>query len=321
MAALVGIAVLEHRDAGRGGATDGMTFGEGMTMGMGKWWADLKHAVRQLLRSPGFTVVAVASLALGIGANSAIFSIVNAVFLRPLPVEDPGSLYEVYTWDASNPGLDLILVSIPNYEDLAEATSSFERLSAFSPMGVTFSVDGADPDQTAGTMVTGDYFATLGVQPYLGRLLSEEDDAVRGASAAVVLSYSLWQRVFGGEPTAVGRTMTLNGHPFTVVGVTPPDFRGTQSLAQRDRLWLPLAMRDQVLTGPTLEIFNLRRALPLTVLGGGDGRLQGGRHLVYEKGTPVANLLVSVLNRAGVPSESFGDSTGELPAVAPLAGI
>ncbi len=228
---------------------------------------DLRYAVRGLRRSPGFALVAIASLALGIGANTAIFTLVDAVLLTSLPVAEPDRLYNIYTVDGSNSEAGLIPVSVPNFRDLQSSLGSFESIVAIA--GTGFSVDLGDdaPVGSPGELVSGDYFTTLGVTAQLGRLIQPSDDRIEGEGAVAVLSHATWMRIFGGDPGVIGRTIRLNQQPFTIVGVTPEGFKGHQTLTTGERIWVPFGMLRQVVPESILFFFTVRRALPLNVVG------------------------------------------------------
>jgi putative ABC transport system permease protein len=186
---------------------------------MGTIWQDLRYALRMLLKSPGFTFVAVLALALGIGANSAIFSVVNAVLLRPLPFREPDKL--VILWEQTQ--AQDSSVSYPNFLDWREQNSVFAGIAAFRRD--SFNLTGAgEPERLAGRLVSGNFFETLGVQPLAGRGFVPQDDAPASAPT-VVLGYGFWQRRFGGDASVVNQQLTLNDKSYTVVGITPADFR------------------------------------------------------------------------------------------------
>jgi predicted permease len=181
-------------------------------------WQDLKQAIRMLRKKPGFTFVAVATLALGIGANTAIFSVVNAVLLRPLPYPYPERL--VALSENSIQAADLS-VAYPDYLDWRAQNTVFEEMSARMPTGGVITGSG-EPERVIGRHVTASFFSTLGVQPILGRGFTEAED-LPGSPPVIVISYGLWQRQFGGiDP--IGKSITYNGEPWTVVGVMPADF-------------------------------------------------------------------------------------------------
>jgi putative ABC transport system permease protein len=182
---------------------------------------DLRYGARMLLKKPGFTLIAVITLALGIGANTAIFSVVNAVLLRPLPYAEPGRLVALWESNTQRP-MSRNAISYPNFFDWRAQSQSFERMASYYtiPMDLTGI---ATPVNLRGATVSPDLFATLGVKPLLGRwfIAEEEKPGIRAA----IISHSLWQRQFGGDPNIVGRSLTLGGRPYNVVGVMPIGFQ------------------------------------------------------------------------------------------------
>lgn len=234
---------------------------------MDSLWRDIRYGLRTLLKRPGFTVTAVLSLALGIGANTTIFTVINAVFLQPLPVAEPSRLVSVYGTDANNVGgnLDFLPISQKNYEDYRDRNQSFSGLVAFAPVPISLS-SGDQPEELRGLLVTGNYFDVLGVKPAYGRTFLPEEDRTPGTHPVVVVSHGLWQRRFGGVPDLVGKTVTLNNQSFTVIGIAPRTFKGTSALENID-VWIPNMMHDQVLTGTLRTFYNLRRALMLNAIG------------------------------------------------------
>lgn len=211
---------------------------------MGDLLHDLRYAVRGLRRAPGFTFVAVLTLALGIGANTTIFSVVNAVLLRPpAAVREPGRLVSIYTSDFSGPRYGTS--SYADYLDFRKDNTQLAGLAAFTFRPFNFSTGGA-ASRVGGEAVTGNYFAVLGVTPALGRAFTPDEGRAPGTEPVAVVSYGLWQRAFGGDPGAIGRTIHVNGSAFTIVGVAPPHFTGSTRGVQAD-LWVPYLM-DDVLT-------------------------------------------------------------------------
>lgn len=201
-------------------------------------WQDLRFALRMLGKRPGFTVAAVIALALGIGANTAIFSVVNSVLLRPLGYKEPERLVTI---SHSYPKLDLIgSVSAPGYVDYRDQASVFEETAASSNANYNLT-DGGDPERVQGRRVTSNFFPLLSVAPALGRAFLAAEDKP-GAAHVAVLSHGLWQRRFGGEPRIVNRTITLNNESYTVVGVMPDAFR-----FGRDEMWTPIAFTPEQL--------------------------------------------------------------------------
>jgi predicted permease len=222
---------------------------------------DLRYAFRSYRNSPTFVTVAVASLALGIGANSAIFNLVNAVLLRPLPVADPGQLLSLYTLDRSNPGF--LSCSFPNYRDYRDHNTVFSGLLLFSSVPVNLTGEG-DPQEFAAEIVSGNYFDVLGVQAVLGRTFTPEEDRTPGAQAVAVISYGFWTHRFAANRRAIGSTIGLNSHPFTIIGVAPKNFHGVNTLESAD-FWTPLMMYRQIF--PMADWVEQRRALLFTPVG------------------------------------------------------
>lgn len=182
-------------------------------------WQDARYAVRSLRKHPGFTVIAVLTLALGIGANTAIFSVINAVLLRPLPYENPDRLVVLLETVSNRP----IGVSYPNFVDWRSQNTVFENIAAVRPRE-SFNLTGAgESERLQGRLVSANFLSTLGVKPILGRDFVNEDDRP-GAAPVVMLSHALWQRRFGGDEKIVGRQLTLNREGYTVIGVMPADF-------------------------------------------------------------------------------------------------
>lgn len=203
---------------------------------------DLRYAFRSLAKRPGFTAAAVLSLALGIGANTTIFSVVNAAFLAPIPVERPERLAAVYTTDAQHPGF--LPISYENFEDLRDQNRVFDDLVAVQWLMV--SVTGGDtPERVFCQIVTGSYFDTLGVRAGVGRTFLPEDDSAPGRNPVVVLNHDFWEKRFNADPGLVGRTVLLNNREFTVVGIAPEGFKGTDRLTSVD-VWIPMSMYEQI---------------------------------------------------------------------------
>jgi putative ABC transport system permease protein len=196
---------------------------------------DLRYALRQLIKSPGFAAVTILTLALGIGACTAIFSVVNAVLLRPLDYPDPARL--VIIRETNLPDFPEFSVSPPNYLDWEKQTKSYEYLAAYSGSRINLTGDG-EPQQLVGIKATAHYFDVYGIKPALGRTFLPEEDAP-GKNHVVVLSYPFWQRVFGGAADVLGRPVQLNGEPYTVIGVAPLGF----GIASKIDAWMPMAFK------------------------------------------------------------------------------
>jgi len=196
---------------------------------------DLRYASRILWKNPGFTAVAVVALALGIGANTAIFSVVNTVLLRPLPYKDPEQLVMVWE-DASRHGYPRDTPTAANYIDWRDQNSVFSGMAAISDNNFNLTGIG-DPERLKGRSVSANLFPVLGVDPQLGRVFTAAEDQP-GAQKVVLLSHRLWQRRFGGDPAMVGKTLRLNDEPYTVAGVMPARFQFPEN---DDELWVPIA--------------------------------------------------------------------------------
>jgi predicted permease len=206
---------------------------------LGDFWQDLRYGLRVLLKNPGFTAVAVIALALGIGANSAIFSVVNTVLLRPLPYKDPDRLVMVWEENAKA-GYPRDTPAAANYIDWRDQNQVFEGMAAIADQ--SFNLTGAgEPERIEGRRVSASLFPLLGVEPHLGRALLPEEDQP-GGNRVVVLSHGLWQRRFGSDAKIIGQPLTLNGESYEVVGVMPPHF---QFPTREDELWVPIAFTPQ----------------------------------------------------------------------------
>jgi putative ABC transport system permease protein len=205
----------------------------------GDLWQDLRYGLRTLRKHPGFTAVAVTALALGIGANTAIFSVVNTVLLRPLPYKEPERLVMVWEDDTKG-GYPRDTPAAANYVDWREQNRVFDGMAAVADQ--SFNLTGVgDPERLDGKRVSANLFGLLGVEPLFGRGFLPEDDQP-GAGRVVVLSHGLWQRRFGADPKVVGRSLDLNGQSYSVVGVMPPSF---QFPSREDELWVPIAFTQR----------------------------------------------------------------------------
>ncbi|HZF12715.1 MAG TPA: ABC transporter permease [Thermoanaerobaculia bacterium] len=264
---------------------------------------DLRYALRSLWKSPGLASVAVVSLALGIGANTTIFTLINAVLLHSLPVAEPERLVALYTYDEKGDGPlgAYLTTSYLNFEDFRDKTSVFSHLAAFQIAQLSALI-GDEPEQVLGEAVSESYWELLGIRPAVGRFFARDENHDLGRSPVVVLSYSFWNRRFGGDPGVIGRTMTINAQPFHVIGVAPRGFTGTYLLNTPD-LWVPMTMHEQILSGPFKTFFKERRALLLWVIG----RLKPG--------VTVAQAQSAVQALAGNLAQQFPDANGGLSAV------
>ena len=217
----------------------GITFLE--TMGQ-----DIRYALRLSSRNPGFTTVVVLTLALGIGANTAIFSLINAALLKMLPVRDPEHLVQ-FNIEVPGMGINDVL-PYPAFKHFRDESDAFAGVFAFAGIrNMNFEV-GGQGGTANGQVVSGEYFSTLGVKAMLGRTISPQDDKVAGDSAVAVISYDYWRSRFAGDPGVVGKAVVLNNYPFTVIGVTPPEFFGLQP-GERIDVSVPITMIAQVRPG------------------------------------------------------------------------
>src|SRR5436305_7320825 len=224
---------------------------------------DIRFGLRMLVKNPGFTAVAVISLALGIGANAAIFSIINAFLLAPLPVAEPAQLVSLFTIDQKNPGP--LPVSHYNFLDYRDKTDVFDGLVAYNFAEVNLNRNAGEGRQLIAEVVTGNYFDVLGVKPLYGRTFLPDEDRTPGTHPVVVLGYGCWLRDFGGDPGLVGQTISLNRLDFTVIGITQKDFAGTD-LGGAPDMWIPMMMHREV--QPDLAMFyDARRGLAFNVIG------------------------------------------------------
>jgi predicted permease len=199
---------------------------------------DLRYGARMLLKKPGFTLIAVLTLALGIGANTAMFSLIDAVLLKALPVRQPDELV-LLSGGYSYPGL----------RTLREYDQVTTGLAAFAPVRLGVNIGGQVEPAVQGHIVTGNYFSVLGVQPILGRLIGEDDDRVPGAHPVAVISYGYWQRRFAADPAIAGKTISLAGMSFTILGVTPPEFFGVE-VGRSPEIFAPVIMAPQFIDAP-----------------------------------------------------------------------
>ncbi len=201
------------------------------------WW-DIRYGIRMLMKRPGVTLIAVLTLALGVGVNTAVFSVVNAFILRPLPVRDSERLTVLATQRLSTGGLRS--VSFPDLQDYRGATGDvFEDIAGYTVGFVGLTPEGGRPQRVLATWVTGNYFSLLDLRPALGRMLRADEGDPARVDPVVVLGYSTWRRRFGGDPSIVGRTARVNGRPVAIVGVAPPEFVGTFAFSSSE-LYLPV---------------------------------------------------------------------------------
>jgi predicted permease len=206
---------------------------------------DLRYGARQLLKRPGFTFLAIFSMALGIGANTAIFSLIDTVLLRPLPVRDASQLVELYGTLHNN--ADYTIQSYPNYKEYRDRNDVLSGLFAYRMVVTSLSHSGNN-QRVWGYLVSGNYFDVLGVKPALGRAFLPEENQTPSSHPVAILNYGTWQRRFGSDPAIVGQTISLNNRAYTVVGVAPKGFFGTE-VAYAPEFWVPLMMSKEIEPG------------------------------------------------------------------------
>jgi len=235
---------------------------------METWTQDIKYGLRTLIKKPAFTSVAVLSLALGIGANTAIFTVINAVFNHPLAIEDPSSVVELFTKDTKTvqaANANLTATSLQNFEDYRTANTGLSAVAGFFPFGLPLTLHG-ETNAVPVTMTSANYFDLLGVKPAMGRFFSPEEDLDHAVPVAI-LSHAMWVTTFGGDAGILGKSIVLNSIPFSVIGVAPDGFKGTAALAGADVIWVPLGMRDQLIAGQLKALSTNRRFRWISILG------------------------------------------------------
>jgi macrolide transport system ATP-binding/permease protein len=215
---------------------------------MGNLIQDIRYGLRVLAKRPGFTIAAVLTLALGIGLNTAIFSLYNGVLLRPLPARDPERLVNLYSAVQGERGTGIF--SHPAYVFYRDRNNSFSDVAAYAGGRVLLAAGGAAPESLHVQMVSANFFDMLGASPALGRSFSPDEDKTPGSHPVVMLNYNFWQRRFGGDAGLIGRTITLNNLPYTVIGIAPRDFIGCD--AEVPDMWVPIMMNANVHLGPDM---------------------------------------------------------------------
>jgi len=272
---------------------------------------DIRYALRMIVKNPAFSAIAVLSLALGIGANTTIFTVVNAVLLNPLPVKDISRLVQMDTVDSKTKVTQANAakegMSYPNFQDYEKENQVFTGLTCISGGFLTLS-GGAEPKQILGLLVSANYFDVLGVQPSVGRFFLPDEDKKLGGNNVVVLSYSLWSDKFGSDVNLIGKTLNLNATPYTVIGVAPRGFKGTFTFSSAELAWIPVSMYKQALAGFFRDNFNDRRLLGTVLFG----RLRSGVSLSQAE----ASLKTIALH---LENEYPKDNGGRSVALTPLA--
>lgn len=272
---------------------------------------DLRYGLRMLRKNPGFTAVAVLSLALGIGANTTIFTVVNAILLNALPVRDLPRLVEMDTVDSkllvTQARSEKLGMSFPNFQDYRRDNQVFTDLAAFMPIAVTWS-GGAEPRELQGELVSANYFEVLGIRPARGRFFMPDEDTKPNGNDVAVLSYSLWANKLGSDPGIIGKPLIFDARPYTVIGIAPRGFRGTITFFSSEQVWIPTSMKDQVLGGKAKDFFNERRFLGIGTVG----RLKPG----LEMSAAEASLKTIAIH---LETEFPKDNSGRSVALSPLA--
>ena len=262
---------------------------------------DLRYALRVMLKSPGFTAVAILSLALGIGANTSIFSVVNTMLLKPLPYEDPDKLAQLFReYEHPQQGLETSeLWSYPKFVAFRDNTESFEQVAAVSDQNFPIT-DSDNPERLSVELVSATYFPLLRVQAALGRTFTVEEDQTPGTQPVVAIGHDLWKRRFGSDPTVIGKTMSLNKVPLTVVGVLPEGFKGQKGTAEA---WVPMMMAPQL-------TFARRLASPFANWTEVIGRLKPGVSL-YQAQNEMGIVAAKVGEAIPVPPQLAGQLPSE----------
>jgi len=244
-----------------------------MTFWLQRLWQDIRYGARVLAANPGFTTVAVLSLAIGIAANTAMFSFADALLLRPLPVARPGEVMTVGTTAAlESLRANSLIASYPEYVDVRDRSKSFEGLAAFTYVTAGFTADPRlAPKLKMGMLVSDNLFPLMGVEPTIGRAFRPEENTVRGRDAVVVLGRAMWEQEFGSDPAVLGRTVRINGTDFSVIGVAPPRFSGMNQYVRSD-FFIPLMMSPSLINDQKTGSLEARDARNLTI----KGRLKAG---------------------------------------------
>jgi predicted permease len=248
-------------------------------------FSDIRYAIRQLVKSPGFTLTAIVTLALGIGANAIVFSVLNALILRPVNVPDAQNLYMVQrAFDRGSAPSQ----SYPDFLDLRDKNHTLSGLTAFDIIGPVGVDAGANPSTAWPYMASGNYFDSLGVQPFLGRFYHASDENGYGSAPYVVLSYTFWHSYFHDNRAVVGRTVQINKHPMAIIGVAPDNFRGTE-LFFAPAMWIPLVEEPLVRGENNLQYRGNHSSMLI-------GRLKPG--VTPQQATADLNTIASTLSKA-----------------------
>jgi putative ABC transport system permease protein len=232
-----------------------------------RFWQDLRHGARLFAKSPGFTAIAILSIACGTGANVAVFSVADALLLRPLPVARPDELLIVGT-PLDEGVFRRVQTSYPDYVDIREGSRSFDGLAAYLLRRVGITTHAGAPTQVRlVSLVSANFFDVLGVRPVLGRGFSADEERVAARYAVAVLSYGLWQQRYEGDPAVLGRNIRIGGIDFTIVGVAPDHFDGLETIVVRESVYIPLAMAPALGDEGIAHLLTAREKRILTVRG------------------------------------------------------
>jgi predicted permease len=275
---------------------------------------DIAYALRQMRQSPIFTLTAMLTLALGIGATTAIFSLIHTVMLKSLPVVDPASLYRIGDGDdccvEGSPQNNWGMFSYRFYLRMKESTPEFSELAAFQAGGWDFSARRSDSDRQAkplrGEFVSGNYFSTLGIGPFIGRTIVPSDDQP-SAPPVAMLSYRTWQQQYGADPSMIGSSFILDGHPFTIIGITPPGFFGETLRSEIPEVWVPI-QTESLFRGAKNSLVQQFPAW-LRVIG----RLRPGASTDGLSPRLTSLLRVWMVNDSGYPAEWMAGIKADLP--------
>src|SRR3954452_620603 len=222
---------------------------------------DIRFGFRQLMKQPGFAALAITSMALGIGANTSIFSLVDTALLRPLAVKEPSQLVELY--GTLHNGAEWSLQSYPNYKDYRDRNTVFSGLAVYRVVVASLTVNNTS-QRVYGYLVSGNYFDVLGVKPMLGRAFLPEEDRTPESNPVAVLGYNCWQRRFASDPAIIGKTVQFNSRPFTVIGVAPKGFIGTE-VCYDPEMYIPMMMAKTI--EPTSSFLERRDSNGLFAVG------------------------------------------------------
>src|ERR1700740_486639 len=224
-------------------------------------WQDVRYSVRMIAKTPGYAAIAILTLALGIGANTTIFSWINSTLLNPIP--GLATPRQVVSLSLGRTGDNPFPFTYPDVEAMREGQQSFTGITACNTTPMSLTGKGK-PERVWGMLASANYFDVLGVRPILGRGFLPEEDEKPGGAPVAVISYRLWQTHFGANPGVVGQTLEINQHPYTIVGVTPAVFQGSQT-GLRSEIWIPIMMEEQLM--PQGDLIHDHHYFWLGVLG------------------------------------------------------